>query len=160
VLRVSAPQPPASKRDDEKEVVRALADLITLVEPRLLQLWKSTGMTFAQRRLLRRLRTGPRSAGALAAELGVAAPTVTRQLQKLEERGLIGRAVDTKDRRRVVVTLTIDGEKSLADNRVIGGSPLALAARDLPPKRRRNLVESLAELTSLARERGASTSDD
>jgi len=150
----------AAGEDEVKALVRALGDVITLVEPRLLELWKSTGITFAQRRLLRRLVAGPRSAGDLASELGVAAPTLTRQLQKLEERGILSRAVDSVDRRRVVVALTDAGKRLLAGHRVLGGGPLAQAARDLTPRRRRELTESLGVLTRLARDRGLDRGDD
>jgi DNA-binding MarR family transcriptional regulator len=159
MLRISRAANGVEGGDGPREVIHAIADLVAVVEPRLLDLWKSTGMTFAQRRLLRRLRDGSRSAGALAAELDIAAPTLTRQLQKLEERGLISRAMDSDDRRRVVVTLTPSGERSLADHRIFGGGALAMAARDLPADQRRELVRSVAHLLRLARKHGETSAD-
>ncbi len=117
-------------------------------------------MTFGQRRVLRRLREGPRSAGALAAELGVSAPSLTRQLQKLEDHGLIVRAIDPEDRRRVVVTLTASGQKTLEDHRVFGGSPIALAAGELTARQQRDLIRNLEALIRLARERAAGAGDE
>jgi DNA-binding MarR family transcriptional regulator len=137
--------------DSPKAVVRALADVLSLAEPRLVDLWRSTGMTFAQRRVLRRLRQGPRAAGSLAAELGIAAPTLTRQLQRLEGAGLLKRSVDNGDRRKVLVSLTRTGESSLAEHGVFRDSPLALAAEQLTPRQRRVLVGGLGRLVRLAR---------
>lgn len=134
-----------------RDVVRVLADVIGLVEPRLLELWKTTGMTFAQRRVLRRLRAGPRSPGWLAADMGISAPTLTRHLQRLEDSGLISRSTDREDRRRVVVELTDAGRQSLADHRIFGGTPLARAAADLTPAQRRELVFGLGRLVAMAR---------
>ena len=137
--------------ESSKAVVRALADVVSLVEPRLLDLWKTTGITFAQRRLLRRLRDGARSPGSLAAELGISAPTLTRHLQRLEDSQLIRRSVDSEDRRRVVVELTDSGRRSLSDHRVFGGSPLALAVAELTPAERHALVAALGHMTKVAR---------
>jgi MarR family transcriptional regulator, organic hydroperoxide resistance regulator len=152
VLRISEAR---SGADSEvKDLVRALGDVVALVEPRLLELWKSTGITFAQRRLLRRLASGARSAGELASELGVAAPTLTRRLEKLERRGLVSREVDSSDRRRVVVDLTDAGRRLLAGHRVLGGGPLPHAAREMDTDERRALTASLRSLIRLAREEG------
>ncbi|HKC19011.1 MAG TPA: MarR family winged helix-turn-helix transcriptional regulator [Candidatus Dormibacteraeota bacterium] len=152
--------PPSVEVDSSKAVIRALADVVSLVEPRLLDLWRTTGITFAQRRLLRRLRDGSRSPGALAAELGISAPTLTRHLQRLENHHLLSRSVDSEDRRRVVVELTDAGRRSLADHRIFGGSPLAHAAAGLSPSERRALVEALGHLTSVAKTRAESLADE
>jgi DNA-binding MarR family transcriptional regulator len=132
--------------DSGKAVLRALADVISIVEPRLVELWQTTGVTFGQRRLLARLRRGSRTAGTLAAELGIAGPSLTRQLQKLEEARLLSRAIDTSDRRRVIVKLTPAGERLLIDHRVLGGSRLAGAVREMSEKQRRDLLSGLRQL--------------
>jgi DNA-binding MarR family transcriptional regulator len=143
-----------------KDVVRSLADIVSLVEPGLLELWRSTGLTFGQRRVLGRLRHGPRPAGAIAAELAIAAPTLTRQLQKLEENGFITRAIDTDDRRRILVALTANGNAVLAEHRVFRDSPLLQAAGELTTTQRRDLVESLGRLTRLARKGDAGSENE
>jgi DNA-binding MarR family transcriptional regulator len=146
VLRIAEP-------DTETELRHLLGDVVGIVEPQLVELWRSTGLTFVQRRLLRRLSDGPRSAGALAAELGVAAPSLTRQLQKLEDRRLITRQVDRDDRRRVLVGLTSAGQVALADRKSFARSPLALAVADMSPRQRRELARTLGVLVQLARRR-------
>ena len=150
--------PTTAQLEPVRQVVRAIADLVGLVEPRLLALWKATGMTLGQRRLLRELRDGPRAAGSLATSLGVAAPTLTRHLARLEARGLIARTPDRIDRRRVLVTLTATGRRALADHGVFRGGPVVAAARELTSDERIELVSRLNRFATLARghvDRGA-----
>lgn len=146
-------EPAAS--DAPREALRLIGDLISFVEPGLLELWTTTGITFTQRRLLRLLEDAPRSPGALAGELGVAAPSLTRQLQRLEDRGFITREIDRDDRRRVVVALTASGASALTGQRVFSTSPVAAAVRDMSPRQRRELVRSLATVIALARKKEA-----
>ncbi|HYM95825.1 MAG TPA: MarR family transcriptional regulator, partial [Candidatus Sulfotelmatobacter sp.] len=124
------------------------------LEPRLLALWRSTGITFSQRRVLRRLRDRPQSAGDVAASLGISAPTLTRHLSRLEQAGLITRTVDLGDRRKVLVELTSGGRRVLAGHRVFAGSPLLRAAGELSASERQALVGSLGLLVAHARELG------
>ena len=146
--------------EDSRDAVRLLADVVSLLEPRLLELWTTTGITFGQRRLLGQLRRGPQSAGALAAALGISAPSLTRRLQTLEDNGFISRSIDRDDRRRVLVSLASKGQASLAGRKVFEGSPLALAAADLTDRQRRDLVRALRLLIQRARERAAGDDDD
>jgi DNA-binding MarR family transcriptional regulator len=87
----------------------------------------------------------------LAADLDIAAPTLTRQLQKMEDAGLLTRTIAASDRRRVMVTLTSSGASSLSHHSVFRGSPLADAAEQLTPTQRRELVEAVSRLVRLAR---------
>jgi DNA-binding MarR family transcriptional regulator len=135
-----------------RDVIRVIADLVSVLEPQLLDVWRSTGMTFSQRRVLRQLRGGPRSAGDVAASLGISAPTLTRLLAKLEEHGYITRSMDTADRRKVLVELTAEGTRVLAGHRVFAGSPIAHAARDLTALQRQALIDNLGLLVNLARD--------
>lgn len=155
VLKIEAPA-----SDGPKEALRLIADLISLVEPQLLELWTTTGLTFGQRRLLRRLEEGPRSAGALAADLGVVAPSLTRQLQKLEDQGLVTREIDRDDRRRVVVGLTPAGRAALGGQRVFSTSPLAAALREMTARQRRDLARSLEAVIRLARAKEAGSAHE
>ena len=148
--------PTATDKSDQatssRDVVRAVADLVSLIEPRLLGLWQEVGMTLSQRRVLRRLWDGPRSAGEVAAGLGISSPSLTRMLTKLEQRGLLVRTLDTGDRRRVQVELTSQGRRSLEGHRVFSGTSLALAARSLSVAEQRDLVESIGKLVTAARQ--------
>lgn len=108
-------------------------------------------MTLSQRRLLRALRQGPRTAGQVAADLGISAPSLTRMLGKLEERGFVSRTVDPSDRRRVRVELTAEGREALASNGpVFAGSALGVAAVKLPAEQSRHLAAALRSYLELA----------
>ena len=109
-------------------------------------------MTLAQRRALGRLRDGRRSAGELAAWLGISAPSLTRTLTKLEKQGLITRTLDEADRRRIQVELTNAGRRALEGHHVFSGTPLLRAARTLNVDQQRNLAESIGTLVRMARE--------
>ena len=135
-----------------RDVVRAVADLVSLVEPRLLTLWQDAGMTLFQRRVLGRLRAGPRSAGEIATGLRIPSPSLTRMLTKLEERGLVVRSLDKDDRRRILVELTSRGQRLIEDHRVFSGTSLVRATKNLSAVEQRNLTESVATLVRLARE--------
>lgn len=112
-------------------------------------------MTLSQRRVLRQLRDGPRTAGAVADALDISGPALTRHVTRLEERGLIEREVDQADRRRVLIDLTAAGGKVLADHRVFAGTPLQAAARRLTQDERHKIVASISRLVALAREERA-----
>ncbi len=144
--------PGTAETANAREVIRAIADLVGLVEPQLLHVWRSTGMTFTQRRVLRQLRDAPRFAGEIAGALGMSGPSLTRQLARLEERGFISRTLDTNDRRRILVDLTAGGRRVLEGHRVFAGSSIARAARELTPDQREQLITSLAVLVRRARE--------
>jgi DNA-binding MarR family transcriptional regulator len=134
-----------------REVISAVADLVSLVEPQLLDVWRSTGMTFTQRRVLRQLRDAPRYPGDVAMALGMSGPSLTRQLAKLQERGFITRTLDKSDRRRILVDLTAEGTRVLAGHRIFAGSTIARAAKGLTAAQRQDLVESLSLLVGRAR---------
>ncbi len=153
MTRVSAKTPVGPDHSEgARDVIRLVADMVTLVEPRLLAAWRATGITFSQRRLLRQLREGPRAAGEVAASLGISPPALTRQLTSLEERGVVSRTTDTSDRRKVIVDLTAEGRRVLTGYQVFTGSPMARAARHLTAAQRQSVIESLALLVKLARE--------
>lgn len=135
-----------------REVVRTVADLVSLVEPRLLALWQDADMTLSQRRILGRLRDGPKSAGDIAGGLGISSPSLTRMLTKLEERELIVRTLDPGDRRRILVELTTKGQRLIGDHRIFSGTSLVRAAKKLSADDQRALIESVATLVRLARE--------
>ena len=62
-------------------------------------------------------REGPVTLGQLADKIRVTPSTVTRIADHLEERGLLARAIDSRDRRRSVATLTPAGIALLIDGR-------------------------------------------
>ena len=59
-------------------------------------------------------RVGPLAAGEIAARTSLATPSVTSLLDRLEKKRLVRRVRDRDDRRRVVVRLTPNLERSIA----------------------------------------------
>jgi len=74
------------------------------------------GMTVAQAATLETLATeGPMRLGDLGARLGIAPSTLTRNLVRLEERGLVKREKERGDARAFRAALTAAGSRAAAD---------------------------------------------
>jgi DNA-binding MarR family transcriptional regulator len=74
------------------------------------------GMTVAQAATLETLSAeGPMRLGELGGRLGIAPSTLTRNLARLQERGLVKLAAERRDARASRATLTAAGERAAAD---------------------------------------------
>ncbi len=103
---------PVTNSDDSGiRLLRAYLDAVTLSEALQTRVWHAAKLTLVQVRVLRRLARQPQSLGQLGSELALAPPSVTRLVDRLEERGLIERHRDDEDRRKVVATLTDEGKR-------------------------------------------------
>jgi DNA-binding MarR family transcriptional regulator len=78
-------------------------------------------------------RTGPRSAAALAGEVGLDRSGVSRHGTRLEAAGLIRRQPDPSDARAALLTLTEKGEQVVAAMRTRLADSIALILADWPP---------------------------
>lgn len=74
----------------------------------------SGGISLAQYHVLEPLGSGPRTNRELAELAGISAPTATRIVDGLLERGWVSRVADPIDRRAVVISLTKEGRTALA----------------------------------------------
>jgi len=90
-------------------------------------------------------RLGPLTLGELAAAEQVQPPTTTRVVDRLEERGLVARAVDPQDRRVARVSVTDAGRRYLARTRSRKDLYLARRLRVLDPAEQ-ELLEQGVEL--------------
>lgn len=111
------------------------------------------GMTVAQAATLEALRgaEGMRL-GDLGRRLGIAPSTLTRNLARLEEGGLVSRSPDPGDSRSFRVALTGRGRKA-AGRLERQEQSFAQAVLDrLPPEGRRRVVEALTDLLMAVRE--------
>jgi DNA-binding MarR family transcriptional regulator len=141
-----AKEPKATLSDESVvQLLRSYNDVMILAEPLLLELWQSAGLTFAQIRALRWLRaSGPMSARELSDATHIPSPSLTRLLTTLEDDGLVGRKIDLRDRRRIVVAITRRGRRVLGEhNNMLGKSIFATAALALPLETRATLTENL-----------------
>ncbi|MFW6204956.1 MAG: MarR family winged helix-turn-helix transcriptional regulator [Actinomycetota bacterium] len=96
------------------------------------------------------LRRGPVTLGELAAAEQVQPPTMTRVVSDLEERGLVAREPDEKDRRLVIVRLTREGEALLAADRERRDAWLNQRLRELTADERAVLRQAVPLLEKLA----------
>jgi DNA-binding MarR family transcriptional regulator len=97
--------------DSAKSLLRAYLEAVTLNEGLQTRLWQAAELTLGQVRALRRLAQEPKSLGQLGQELGLAPPSVTRLIDRLEERGLLERSRTGDDRRKVLAALTPKGRR-------------------------------------------------
>ncbi len=73
------------------------------------------GLTVAQAATLEALRgAGPMRLGALSGRLGIAPSTLTRNLVRLEQAGLVSREPDLEDARAFRIVLTTEGRRAAA----------------------------------------------
>jgi len=111
------------------------------------------GMTVAQAATLETLAAeGPMRLGDLGARLGIAPSTLTRNLVRMEERGLVKRAAEPGDRRAFRVALTPAGRRSAAD---VLRQDLAFATNvlsGLPAAKRRDVLDGLEGLLAAVRD--------
>ncbi|SFL32030.1 homoprotocatechuate degradation operon regulator HpaR [Shimia haliotis] len=107
------------------------------------------GVTEQQWRVLRVLvEEGPLDPTSIADRAVLLLPSLTRILQKLEEKGLVSRVRDKTDRRRHVITLTAAGETLIAQN-MPAALALAAAQRErLGAEKFDQLIALLGELNA------------
>lgn len=101
---------PIGPSDVSGAIVQAARSIRTVLSRNLL----SSGLYAGQDGVMLALAdNGGMTAGALAARLGVKAPTMTRTIGRLEAQGFVERKPDTVDGRLTVVELTPAGQASL-----------------------------------------------
>jgi DNA-binding MarR family transcriptional regulator len=92
------------------EVITALRRVIRAVDLHSRTLAASHGLTGPQALILKALQNGGLAAGALAKNVSLSQGTVTDILKRLEQKKLIKRIRDSKDRRKVLVEITRQGQ--------------------------------------------------
>jgi DNA-binding MarR family transcriptional regulator len=95
-------------------------------------------------------RVGPLSLGDLAELERIAPPSTTRIAARLEEQGLVVRAVDTADRRVARLAITESGQLLLNETRTRRDAYLARRLRAFTPTERDVLIRALPLLDRLA----------
>jgi DNA-binding MarR family transcriptional regulator len=98
---------------------------------------------------------GPLTVGELAVHLRLSKATTTELVNRVEERGLVDRMRDDRDRRRVFVWLTDKGrQRAGAHAKVLSGDTLLGAVRRMAPADRNRLITGLRALLSAADDEG------
>jgi DNA-binding MarR family transcriptional regulator len=126
-------------------LLRTYLEAVTLIEQLEGRLWQQAQLTLIQVRALRRLVRGPKSMGRLGAELSLPSPSVTRVIDRLEERGLAVRRRGLIDRRRVEVELLPAGARLARDLPFVDGSAVRLAIEEMSGPQRLAITKSFRE---------------
>src|SRR3954471_22184150 len=135
-----------------------IAELASQLRPALLRLTRiirnqrvDMSVTLTQLSAMATLRkSGPMSAGELAALERVQPPSMTKVLANLEERGLVRRDVHPTDRRQAVLAITSAGEELLESERRSRDLWLTRRLATLSPDERGLLQRVLPILDKLA----------
>lgn len=109
------------------------------------------GMTVAQAATLQALADGGLRLSELSARLGIAASTLTRNLNRLEERGLVRRAADPGDRRAQRVVLSDAGRRAATEVETHEEAFARSVLDHLSPGSVDATLEAFAELVSAVR---------
>jgi len=140
---------PATNPDEsDVRLLRAYLDAVTLSEALQTRIWHAAELTLAQVRVLRRLAKQPRSLGQLGADLVLAPPSMTRLVDRLEERGLIERRRDDQDRRKVLATLTAEGRRLVSAIPFLEGTPIRIAVDRMKVADRERIAAAIREFNS------------
>ncbi|MFZ0214338.1 MAG: MarR family transcriptional regulator [Candidatus Dormiibacterota bacterium] len=131
---------------------RAYIDAVTLAESVQQQLWSDAHLTLTQLRVLGKLREGPLPVNQIGRALGVSAASMTRILDRLEERRLVSRRRVHEDRRRVEIHLEPKGRQFMTQLRPFQGTPIERALQAMSEEERLAFVSALRKLVDLARE--------
>ena len=143
--------PPRSPRGD----LRSVAGLADGLRPAVMRLARrlrqvradGLELTASQLSAMGTLaRADDQPIGALAAAERVAAPSMTRIVKALEERGLVARTPDPSDRRQSLVSLTASGRDLLLLNRRRRSEWLARRIAELDPDDREVLRRAVGIL--------------
>jgi DNA-binding MarR family transcriptional regulator len=131
-----------------REAIRGLVRRFSLAERADMS---CCGMTVAQAATLQALNDGNLRLSDLGTRLGIAPSTLTRNLARLEERGLISKEPDPIDKRAQLVTLTESGRVAAGDV----GRQEELFARSvldaLPPGSESDVLNTLESLMAAVR---------
>jgi len=148
--RRSSPSSSGPQHDDvarSVDSVRRILRVLRLAEQRTQQ---ATGVSAAQLFVLQQLRGQDgesMSLSELADRTLTDRSSVTDVVERLLARGLVRRAVDTRDARRAAVSITSKGKALLRKAPQSPGALLVAALRKLPPSRLKNVGRALDQLT-------------
>jgi DNA-binding MarR family transcriptional regulator len=102
--------------------------------------------------VLARLQEAPRTPGELAEIERVSAPSMTRTVAALVERGLVARTADPSDGRQVILSLTDEAKRVLKEIRRRRDQWMTVRVKALSPEEQEVLRRAAAILTRVASE--------
>jgi DNA-binding MarR family transcriptional regulator len=102
--------------------------------------------------VLVRLEETPRTPGELAEIERVSAPSMTRTVGALVERGLVARTADPSDGRQVILSLTVEGRRVLKEIRHRRDQWMTVRVKSLSPEEQDVLRRAATILSRVASE--------
>ena len=144
---------PASPRSTRSALPMALLRAREAVMARFRPLLDAHGINEQQWRVIRVLaEAGSLDATELAARANILAPSLTRMIRALDERGLIRRGRDEADGRRVILTITPMGQQLIEAVTPEANDIYARIDAEFGPDRMAALVALLDALSDLSPE--------
>jgi DNA-binding MarR family transcriptional regulator len=136
--------PSATRRPTGDAALAARLRLSATRLARILRREADTGLSPSQLSALATVEMhGPMTLGALAEHENVAPPSVTKVVNILENRGLVGREAAANDRRVAMVSITPDGHRLLDESRRRKNQWLAERLAQLDPGQRARLADAM-----------------
>jgi len=146
-LKTGRHRRPTAAEVDAGEVVQTLRRLFKAIHEYSKAILKKTGLSGPQVWALTILEEHPgMSAGELATRMFIHPSTVTGIVSRLERKGAIHRAVDSRDKRGVRLSATAGGRRILKTTPPPVQVGLARALASLPSRRLRELRRSLEKI--------------
>ena len=144
--------PPSTKPVDHAgEIIEALAPLLAHHRHRWAARCQAHGLSIIGFQVLALLEMhGGMPMTRLADELGVALPNATGIVGRLVERGIVARADDATDRRRVVVTLTDAGHRLIGEMEAGRRERMSRLFSQLNEEQQQRLLQSVKDLHAAA----------
>jgi DNA-binding MarR family transcriptional regulator len=139
----------AKNNDLGDQVIIALRRVIRAVDLHSRKLVDTHGLTGPQALILKALQYDRLTAGELANRVSLSQGTVTDILNRLEQRGLISRIRDTKDRRRVLVETTTAGRDLLKQSPPLLQESFVERFNNLQQWEQTQLLASLQRIASM-----------
>lgn len=138
--------PPSDTADLGSELLGMVARLNRLATQRTTRL----PLPWAQARLLSTIDDrGEARISDLAALDHCSQPTMTTQVRRLEDAGLVTRTVDPGDARAVLIRITPDGVRTLAEARANRAAVIGPLLAQLDPEQRQTLVAAVDVIREL-----------
>jgi DNA-binding MarR family transcriptional regulator len=133
-------------------LLRAYLDAVTLSEALQTRIWHAAELTLVQVRVLRRLAKEPRPLGQLGVYLTLAPPSMTRIVDRLEERGLIERRRDDEDRRKVLASITAEGRRLVSAIPFLEGTPIRTAVDRMKVADRERIAAAMRDFNAAVKQ--------
>ena len=114
--------------------------------------WDGLDLTFQQVKVLAFLFEGQQRMGNIAGHMGCIMSSATSIVDRLVDKGLVGRTVDPEDRRAVVCQLTVDGRETMEQFWSIGRTKIIQLAEQLDTRELTEVVHAASLMNRAAKQ--------